>query len=338
MSLLSFLLCLLTLPNQVNSQQKPIPANPDEILPQAVTLNGLESSSSSPWHVAVSYDVFDQDGDNVRSGTFEEFYVSPKKYKQIFKGDTFNQIDIATEAGLYRSGDQRWPDAPDYSVRSKVLRPLYQARIGDSRVRPEKTELKFGDRALPCVLLRSTNENHIALGAPSFCFEPSALMLRYVQADLSERTIYNNFVRLQDRYVGRDIDVVRDDGKPVLKIHVDDVEEITNVDDGIFSPPPDSVGPIGGRIVLPSSVYIDEYQIADSMPVYPRGAVGKVNVKFVVGKDGRVIEASASDGPEKLQRAVLEAVRKYRFRPFLVLDQPVEVEVGTSFSYFERHR
>ncbi len=338
MPLLVFVLCVLTMPVQVNSQVKPVPTNPDEILREATAVNGLESSSASPWYIAVSYDVFDEDGDNVRSGTFEEFYVGPREYRQIYKSATFNQIDIATETGLYRSGDQRWPDAVEYEVRSKVLRPLYQVSGGGSEVRLEKTEAKFGNVDLPCVALRSTNKNHIALADPTFCFQPSTLMVRYVQAGVSQRTIYNDYVRLRDRYIARDINVARYDGKPLLKIRVDDVGELAEVDYSLFSPDQDSVGPIGGRIVLPSSVYMDEYRVADSMPVFPRGVVGKVNVKFVVGKDGRVIEASASDGPERLQKAVLEAVRKYRFRPYLVLDQPVEVETGTSFSYYERSR
>jgi len=54
----------------------------------------------------------------------------------------------------------------------------------------------------------------------------------------------------------------------------------------------------------------------------------------VVGKDGRVIQADAEDGPAEVRGPAVEAVRKYRFRPFLVLDEPVEVE-GEMF--FELH-
>jgi len=77
-----------------------------------------------------------------------------------------------------------------------------------------------------------------------------------------------------------------------------------------------------------------DYLISTAMPAYPRGAHGKVSVKFVVGKDGRVIQADAEDGPAEVRGPAVEAVRKYRFRPFLVLDEPVEVE-GEMF--FELH-
>ncbi|MGC2743752.1 MAG: energy transducer TonB, partial [Candidatus Angelobacter sp.] len=71
-------------------------------------------------------------------------------------------------------------------------------------------------------------------------------------------------------------------------------------------------------------------------PAYPLGVSGLVHVKYVVGKDGSVIEATANDGPEDLRKAVLEAVRKYRFRPYLLLDQPVEVESTITFTASSR--
>src|SRR5580704_5731406 len=35
-------------------------------------LNGLNSADVPPWHVIVTYDQFDEDGDNVHSGVYEE--------------------------------------------------------------------------------------------------------------------------------------------------------------------------------------------------------------------------------------------------------------------------
>jgi len=73
-------------------------------------LNGLQSTDLRPWHIAISYDQFDEDGDNVHSGVYEEYWAGTNKYKQIYKSDNFNQTDYATDKGLYRVGDQAWPD------------------------------------------------------------------------------------------------------------------------------------------------------------------------------------------------------------------------------------
>jgi hypothetical protein len=53
-------------------------------------LNGLQSTDLLPWHIVVTYDQFDEDGDNVDSGVYEEYWVGAKKYKRIYKGDNFN--------------------------------------------------------------------------------------------------------------------------------------------------------------------------------------------------------------------------------------------------------
>lgn len=76
---------------------------------------------------------------------------------------------------------------------------------------------------------------------------------------------------------------------------------------------------------------MNQYLISKVMPTYPRGVSGKVKVKFVVGKDGRVIEADASDGPDELRKPVEDAIRKWQFRPYLLLGQPVEVETNMVF-------
>ncbi len=42
-------------------------------------LNGLQSASLLPWHIVVTYDQFDEDGDNVHSGVYEEYWAGAKK-------------------------------------------------------------------------------------------------------------------------------------------------------------------------------------------------------------------------------------------------------------------
>jgi hypothetical protein len=313
----------------------PVPHSAPDVLKLASNMNGLEVQSARPWHVKLSYDQFDEDGDNVHSGTVEEFYVGPRKYKRIYSIDTLNRIDIANDAGLFRVGDQSWPTVVEADVVSAVLYPLHLAQRDDGTRRPEKTELKFGNGKLPCITLKKQNVNVIFIGAPVFCFEPGTVMLRYVNANLAEVLTYDSIALFQGRYVARDI-TIRHIDKLFLKIHIKELGEITKISDAFFATPPESKGPLGGRIPVPSSAYNEEYQISSPQPAYPRGVDGLVHVKYVVGKDGHVIEATATDGPEELRKAVLEAVRKYRFRPYLLLDQPVEVESSIEFSAHTR--
>jgi len=213
------------------------------------------------------------------------------------------------------------------------LRPFYAFRADKPQLRIDKTATMFSTGKLPCVVLNSTGPL-ILLPAPTACFQPETVMLRYLRANLAEEVSYSSIVQFQGHYVAKEIAITRA-GKPVLKIHVDELEEITKVGDAFFTPPAGAT-PLAGRITMPSALFMDEYAVSAPSPNYPRGSSGKVTVKVVVGTDGRVVEASAEDGPENLRTAVLKAVRKYQFRPYFILDQPVEVEFTCSFEYHSR--
>ncbi len=65
-------------------------------------------------------------------------------------------------------------------------------------------------------------------------------------------------------------------------------------------------------------------------PVFPREAInarvnGAVVCRVVVGKDGKVREATVISGPEMLRKNYLEAIRQWEYRPYLLNGQPVEV-------------
>ena len=219
-------------------------------------------------------------------------------------------------------------------VRSEALQPLYLALRDQSHVRLEKIDWQVGASKLPCIILRRIDMNISDNGLPKFCFQPGTVLLRYTRGRGWDETTYNNFVLFQDRYIPLDIKVTHA-GKIFLKVHVEELELIAKVDDSLFDPPAGNEGPLRGRVSsFPPSVLMSDYLVSSATPSFPRGAHGKVNVNFVVGKDGRVIEAEAVDGPAELRGPVVEAIRKYHFRPLLVLDQPVEVE---SRMFFEVH-
>jgi hypothetical protein len=90
-------------------------------LSKEAALNGLQSADLQPWHIVVTYDQFDEDGDNVNSGVYEEYWAGAKKYKRIYKSDNLNETDYVTEKGLYRLGDQQWPDRAQLQVRSEIV-------------------------------------------------------------------------------------------------------------------------------------------------------------------------------------------------------------------------
>jgi protein TonB len=68
-----------------------------------------------------------------------------------------------------------------------------------------------------------------------------------------------------------------------------------------------------------------------TMPVYPPIAKaarvqGTVVLRATISKEGRITDLHVVSGPAMLQQAALQAVRSWRYRPYLLNNEPVQVE------------
>jgi hypothetical protein len=312
---------------------------PAEILEFASARNGVDVPSAKPWHVKLAYEQFDEKGAKVHGGTIEEYYVSPKRYRLSYASDELKQIDVATEAGLYRSGDSRWLNLVELQIMDEALRPFYRLGLNVQCWNPklpctqlDKVNWRVGGVKLNCVIIDRTDERVLDSALPKYCFENDTVPLRYVRGRGFDETIYNNFTVFQDRYVAHEV-LVRRAGSPSLKINIEQLESLNKSDDALFKPNAQSSGPLGGRIRLSSDVLADRYLLYEEFTQFPHHDIGKVTVRFVVGKDGHVIEAEALDGPEGMRKASLDAIQKWQFRPYLILGEPVEVESQKIFEF-----
>jgi hypothetical protein len=288
---------------------------------QQSALNGLQSEGVHPWHIVMTYDQFDEDGDNIHSGTFEEFWAGPAKYKRIYRSDNFNQVDYATAHGLYRRGDQRWPDPAELQVRAEVVDPFsYATTLHGFHV--QDVLRSFSGYDLECASIE--NESTRISDPTQYCFEPEGSVLRYTRGFSWNQTTYNKIISFQGRNIALDVDVT-DGGKPYLKLRVETIESLSHVDDAEFSPPPNAVGPLGDRVSGVSPVPVN----ITSRPNWPaslRAQHFAVKLKIVIGKNGRVASVQPVSGPPEAYKGCENAVRKWVFKPYLVLDKPVEVE------------
>jgi TonB family protein len=80
------------------------------------------------------------------------------------------------------------------------------------------------------------------------------------------------------------------------------------------------------------------YAIKQSQPIYPAAArsmrsTGVVRVEVLIDEDGSVAEVQGASGPMLLQGAAKDAIRKWRFRPFVKDGQPVRAVGYVSFNF-----
>jgi len=297
-------------------------------LGKQAAVNGLESAGLQPWHIVVRYDQFDEEGDNVHSGVYEEFWAGPRKYKRIYKSDNFNQTDYANDKGLYRSGDQKWPDRTQSQIRAEVVAPFYYGATLTQGFHARIMERSFSSYNFQCLLIERDQRSS---DPAQYCFEPGISVLRYSRGLGWDQTVYNDIVSFQGRNPARRVDVTAG-GKRYLELRVETLELIPNIVEADFVPSPEAAGPIGGRITDVSLRPIN----SSSFPQWPaslRGQHTTVTVRIVIGKDGHVLNARGISGPSEAYKACEDAVRKWVFQPFFVLDQPVEVEQNVEFRF-----
>jgi len=80
-----------------------------------------------------------------------------------------------------------------------------------------------------------------------------------------------------------------------------------------------------------SGAVVEGFVIYKPLPVYPRIAIevrsqGTVVLQATISKAGTIENLRVESGPPMLQQAALDAVKTWRYRPFLLGGEPVEVE------------
>jgi protein TonB len=73
-------------------------------------------------------------------------------------------------------------------------------------------------------------------------------------------------------------------------------------------------------------------------PVYPDDAKaarieGPVDIRIVIGTDGRAIQATRISGDPVLTRAAIFAIRQWRYEPTLLNGNPVEVDTTVTVRF-----
>ena len=85
-----------------------------------------------------------------------------------------------------------------------------------------------------------------------------------------------------------------------------------------------------GRVRVSSGV-VDGLAIYKSVPPYPAIAraarvQGTVILQATISKSGTIENLRVISGPAMLQQAAIDSVRNWRYRPYMLNGQPVEVE------------
>ena len=89
---------------------------------------------------------------------------------------------------------------------------------------------------------------------------------------------------------------------------------------------------------------LEEGQLVNRVePVYPHiaaisGIQGQVKLHAIIARDGRIQSLNVISGPPLLVRAALEAVEQWRYRPYVLNGEAVEVETLITVNFKKEMR
>ncbi|MGA9245934.1 MAG: energy transducer TonB, partial [Silvibacterium sp.] len=167
---------------------------------------------------------------------------------------------------------------------------------------------------------------------PVVCTTESSPIVRAI-VDHKFLVLFNKVVQIGGRYVAEDLSV-RDTDLTIVKMQVTNLELLSTVNDSEFVPPA-----IASSFPVPVAPReIARQAIGGDAPIYPpvarsQHAEGVVTLDAVITKEGRIGELEVLSGPKALQRAAYDAVKTWKYKPYLVAEQPVEVQthIGVMF-------
>jgi len=300
-----------------------MPTDPKELMLLAAKTNGLTGDDMKPWHLKATWKMLDDNGGITDQGTYEEFWVSPTKYKRILTGTAFTQTDYGTPRGVLRSGLSQQLPTLFQEVRREFVAPLPNSLTIEHEAFT-RSQRKIGGEKLICLKLT---------GLPvdpglSYCLAEDKPILR-IGSFLGEsiEVLHDHGVVFQSHFIAGDLQFMRA-GKLALTAHLDSIETINPIRELDYAPPTDAAQ-LHRRINVSSGVAAG--LIMDNRaPIYPieakhAGISGTVTLQSVIGVDGLIVDVRAVSGPPELQQAAIDAVKAWRYKPYLLNGEPIEV-------------
>jgi protein TonB len=105
----------------------------------------------------------------------------------------------------------------------------------------------------------------------------------------------------------------------------------------VLTSAPASAKPSLARVKLSQGV-LQGLLIKRVEPQYPRNALathtqGAVLIEATVDKEGHIVNPKVLSGPFMLAPAALEAVRQWRYKPYFLDGEPVEVQTQITINF-----
>jgi TonB family protein len=309
------------------------------MLAAAAPLYNFNDPAMKPWHLKGSYQLYDGSGNPGEQGTYEYWWLSPKVYRSSWTraGAARTEWHTANAKAMYQAtGDRLF--YLEHELEKLMFSPLPDpAKLDAGSAELGMDQMEIGKIKLPCVVvkvrMRPDGRTPVGAATPegSYCFDPSAPMLRVERIFTSVFVEFNRLTKIQNRILGENIEIAA--GRQKLLTFTATETDGLQKDDAALTPPTDAK-PLPAQDLPQSSA--QGLPAKKTYPVYPIWAKashisGTVLLDAMIGVDGRVRDIRVLANPSPLLTAsAKDTVGQWQYTPYLVEGQPQEVNTVIS--------
>jgi len=213
-------------------------------------------------------------------------------------------------------------------IEQYLVSPL-PSQVAVSKGRFNDSDTVLGGVHLRCLRYLPPTSPTIPMVYPAYCFAKDLPAIRVVAPYRELLVFFNGIVRFGDQYLAKQIQVKKA-GNPQMNIDVTELSSIVNMQEAEIAPPSGAV-PAPTRKIAVSPGVIAGNKISGTPPEYPYNAKaarieGVVILEATITKAGTIGNLRVLTGPSMLQQAALDSVKTWRYKPYLLNGEPVEVE------------
>jgi TonB family protein len=338
-----------------------LPKDPGAILEMAAPFYNYESATAKPFHLSYHYRLLDNQGSLSTEGEVE-FWWSPGDVRRISwtKGNNVHSEWHTADGKFLQSVKGDDISSMEHRLSSAVLFSL-----------PKAQDYESGETSLKLVSINNSGTLNLCVAmvpskaAPDFptdglhgvgtayCFDSQAPVL---VSTLMNHTITNSYSHIQrflDHNIAGHIDISYI-GETRVEADLEETAEI-KADDAAFTPAPEATAP-PIQVITEKRIQVATGPGGETNagikagvilqrvpPIYPPSAraahiSGTVVIQAVVGKDGTIHDAKVVSSPDdSLSQAALDAVRQWRYQPYLLNGEPAAVMTTINLEFTLNH-
>ncbi len=331
---------------QESSPSSPAVSNPysTSSFEQLRDATQLDRKDAPPFHLRIDLQLYDLKGKPSRTGTIEEWWVSPNEYRIETNSGSLHYVTATGQSNVAPH-----PDRDSYLLSElwqKTVRPLADLH---PLVAPTESKQTVGNAQLDCFTMSPLADANFdpSQPAPMYCTDPGDHRLRLVRHGF-QLLVRNSLGNFQGTEVALSSSILYL-GRPAISGKISLLQSFTPGSAG--SPALETSAPAAevkstasaagpaGKVTLIAGRVAAGRILERTNPSYPPGAraahiTGSVLLHAVITKEGRIGSLFVIASPdESLSGAAMDAVRTWKYAPYLLSGKPVEVDTTITVNF-----